>query len=347
MEVKIALIGAGTVGQGFLAALRKKKEQLFSRYGISINLVAVCSRSAGSILAPAGLKITEILPLLEDGTGLQDFQPKDLTCVKGLDANATIDLSHADVVIEATPTDFETGEPATTIIRKALSLRKHVVTTNKGPVTLHYQELLQLARHHGVRFLFGGIVMSGTPLIDLLTRAFRADEVLEVRGSLNVSTNFILYSMEHGKSFEEAQKEARERGYLEADAEMDLEGFDPVAKLIILVNILTGGALKPDQIKREGIHNITSREIQAALDKQIHFRMISHAWRNDDGSWSGQVGPCKVGPKDPFYELQETWNAIQIRSEMLGGLFLAGPGTGRLEMGNALLTDILSIYLPS
>lgn len=345
MEVKIALLGGGNVGQGFLSVLRNKREQIFSRYGISFQLVAVCGLSAGSILSANGLRIREILPLLEDGTGLIDYQPAEIPCVKGLDANATIELSHADVIIECTYSDYETGEPATGYVRKALGMRKHVVSTNKGPVSLHYKEIKELAHANGVKFLFGGTVMSGMPVVSLFANAFRADDVLEVRAALNVSTNFILGAMEQGISPEEALKEASQRGYLESNPENDLNGYDPMAKLLILINMLTGCTLLPEQVVREGITNISTRDVQAAMERQLRYRMISKAWREPDGSWRGHVGPCKIGPKDPFYSIGESWNAIQVKTELMGEMFMAGPGTGKMETGYAMLSDLLSIYV--
>ena len=343
MDVKIALVGAGYVGQGFLALLRKKREQIQTRYGIAFQLVSVCDRMAGSLLAPTGLKITEILPILEDGGSLLDYRPAEQTCVKGLDVLTGIEMSQADVVVECTYSNLDTGEPAAGYIRQSLSQHKHVVTSNKGAVALHYRELRELARSSGVKFLFGGTLMSGTPILSVMASSFRIDEVLEIRSLLNVSTNYILGAMEQGRSYEDAQAEADEIGLLEANPSLDLEGFDAMAKLVILVNMLTGSPFSPKEVLREGITNITPKDVQLALDKGVRYKMVAHAWK-EEGVWKGQVGPFKIDAKDALYHVPMTRNAIQIKTETLGTLYIEGPGTGKKETGHAMLSDLLSIF---
>lgn len=346
MDVKIALIGGGYVGQGFLSVLRKKRELIRSRYGISFELVSICDRLSGSILSPTGLRIHEVLPLLEDGQGLLEYSPADQTCIKGLDVMAGIELSQADVIVECTYSDLTTGEPATTYIRKALSSHKHVVTCNKGPVALHFNALRELARSSGVQFRFEGAVMSGTPVISMLSTNFRVDTVLEVRGILNVTTNYILQSMERGKHLDDVLKEAREKGMAEMNPDLDIDGYDSMAKLLILMNVMTGGEMPPGNIRREGIRNVTPRDIEAALEKDLRYRMVAHAWRDEDGSWKGHVGPFKLSLKDPLYGVKSTRNALHIRTEDRGEVYLEGPGTGKLETGATMLCDLTSIFIP-
>jgi len=344
MDVKIALLGAGKVGQGFLANLRKRREQLSSRYGITFQLVSICDLAGGSIISPTGLKISEILPILENNGSLVEYEPSGQVCVKGMDVNACIEMSHADVVLESIVFNQETGEPALSYIRKALGLRKHVVTCNKGPVSMHYKELTSLAKANGVRFLFGGTMMNGTPVINIISNSFRADEVREIRGVLNVSANYILWAMEQGLSYEEGIKEARHLGYLEADASLDLEGHDSLAKLVILLNILTNGDFPSHQIVREGITQITSRDIGLGMERGLRYKMMVGAARSEDGQWQGQVGLQKLEESDPFYNLDKTRNALLIRTETVGDIYLEGPGAGKIRAGNALLSDLLSIY---
>jgi homoserine dehydrogenase len=346
MDVKIALIGAGNVGQGFLTVLRKKREQLANRYGITFQLVSVCDRSQGSVTAAAGLKISEILPILEDGRCLLEYQTADQACVKGLDPLACLELSQADVVLECTHSNLQTGEPASGYIRQALGLRRHVVSSNKGPAALNFQELRDLAKSNGVKYLFGAAVMNGTPLVNILRSSFRADEVLEIRGLLNVTTNFVLAQMEKDKPAEVSVREAVEIGYSEADVSLDLEGYDSLAKLMILLNALSDRQQSLAQFVREGITNITVRDVQSAREKSMRYRMVAHAWREEDASWRGQVGPVKMDERDPLYYVKETRNAVQIKSETVGDIYLEGPGSGRLEVGYSMLLDLLSIYVP-
>lgn len=344
MDVKIALIGGGNVGQGFLAQLRKKREMIQARTGITFQLVAVCDRISGSLLSSSGLRITDIIPLLEDGAELAAYPTRDQACIKGLDPFSTIELSQADVVVECTYSELKTGEPASSYIRKALSMRKHVVTANKGPVALHYAELSELARANAVHFLFEGTVMSGTPVIQLLRSTLRMEEVLDIKAQISCSTNHILTELESDRPMDEILREARDWNLLEADPEMDLDGHDAKAKLMILLNVITGANTNPGFILREGIQGIGSRDIQNALSKDLHYRMIASAWKEKDGSWHGHVGPHKLNRTDRFCSLPALRSALLIKTETLGEIFLEGPGTGKLETGQAILSDLLSIY---
>ena len=344
MDVKIALIGGGNVGQGFLAVLRDRREQIIAEHGISFQLVAICDRQAGSLLCPQGLKIREVLPLLEDGLGLQDYAPEGQTCVKGLDPIASIELSRADVVIECTFSDMEAAEPATTYIRTALAGHKHVITSNKGPVALHFDELNELARANGVVFHFGSTVMSGTPVMAVLTSPFFSDGIRKINGVLNVSTNVILDAMEKGAEFDEAVKKARDRGLLEANLSLDIEGYDSLSKLLILVNVLSGKSCDPRRIVREGMSHLSTRDVQAALEKNMRYRMVSTAWKDEEGNWEGQVGLFKLEPDNPLYWVSDTRTALRITSENLGEISLEGPGAGKQETGFAILAELLSIY---
>jgi len=347
MDVKIALIGGGNVGQSFLALLRDKQDQIIAEHKISFDLTAICDRKAGSILSVDGLSIKEVLPMLEDGQSLHDYTPEDRTCIKELDPLAVIELSRADVIVECTYSDAKDAEPATTYIQNALSRRKHVITSNKWPIALHYDKLRNLARDKGVKLLFGATVMSGTPLMEILTNPFFSSEVSEIKGALSVSTNILLDNMEQGEIFDDALKDVREKGFLEVDPKLDLEGYDATAKLIILINVLTGQQCSMDKIFREGIQNFTSKDVLNASEKGMRFRLISHAWQGEDCQWEGQVGPFKLNPEDPFYKIMGQRNALKIKNNVLGDIFIEGPGAGKKATGYAILSNMLSIYVRS
>jgi homoserine dehydrogenase len=152
--------------------------------------------------------------------------------------------------------------------------------------------------------------------------------------------------MEKDKPAEVSVREAVEIGYSEADVSLDLEGYDSLAKLMILLNALSDRQQSLAQFVREGITNITVRDVQSAREKSMRYRMVAHAWREEDASWRGQVGPVKMDERDPLYYVKETRNAVQIKSETVGDIYLEGPGSGRLEVGYSMLLDLLSIYVP-
>ena len=160
-----------------------------------------------------------------------------------------IAASKADIIAEMTYTDIKTGEPATSHIRKALETGKHVVTSNKGPAALHYAELKALADRKKLHFRIEGTVMSGTPVFTLCERGFAGNTIKEIQGILNGTTNFILTKMElENMDYADALALAQKLGYAEADPTADVGGFDALAKVVILSNVLLGGKLKPSAI---------------------------------------------------------------------------------------------------
>jgi homoserine dehydrogenase len=186
--MRLLFIGFGTVGQGLAELLVRKKEVLLNTYGLDIQVVGIADKIKGSVTNPEGINLPDALEKASEGGDLSDlpaskFEGEALDMIKQVEA---------DVMLEVTYTDIETGEPATSHIRKAMERGMHVVTTNKGPVALHYKELKELAEEKGVRFLFEGTVMSGTPLINFIRENLAGCDIQEIKGILNGTTNYIL-----------------------------------------------------------------------------------------------------------------------------------------------------------
>ncbi|MCK4717020.1 MAG: homoserine dehydrogenase, partial [Thermoplasmata archaeon] len=230
---KIALIGCGVVGQGLLKILRDKEEFLRDRYGFEIQLVAVSDKMKGSLMAENGIPLASFIDHLEAKKNIEEFKVDGATY--GLDPLETIKRTSADTIVEVSFTDVKTGEPASTYFREAFKAGKNVATTNKGPSALFHRELAKLAEENGAFFKYEGTVMSGTPIFSLLDYALAGNKVTGVRGILNGTTNFILCKMEsEGMPYQEALEMAQKLGYAEADPTADVEGFDAMAKVLIL-----------------------------------------------------------------------------------------------------------------
>jgi homoserine dehydrogenase len=208
MKLRIGIVGCGTVGQGFLDVLDRKADDLRARYGFEAKITAVADPLRGSLIIPQGLDIRKTLKVLGQGGKLHAVDPRAAK-LDGVPTVDVIEAAGADIIAELTPTDIKTGEPATSHIRRALLTGKHVVTTNKGPLALHYRELSDLARKRKLLFRFEGTVMSGTPVFALAERGFAGATIREVRGILNGTTNYILSRMEtDGLDFAEALAQA-------------------------------------------------------------------------------------------------------------------------------------------
>ncbi len=339
MKYKLAFIGFGVVGQGLANLLGEKRGLLKERYGFEYEVVAISDALKGSVYNPEGLNLGKLLSLVKE-TGQVTGYPEG---EKGWDSLKSIRESNADIVIEVTYTDIETGEPALSHIRAALRCKKHVVTTNKGPIALAYRELSELARENGVFLRFEGTVLSGTPSLNLGLEALAGAEIREIRGILNGTTNYILTEMSKGISYQAALKEAQRLGYAEAKPDADVEGWDALAKITILANALMGGDVKVADVERQGITGLDISDIEEAEREGKRWKLIARAGREGD-KVRAQVGPEKLSREDFLAHVGGVVNALVLDTDALGEVTVIGPGAGGREAGFALLSDMLSIH---
>jgi homoserine dehydrogenase len=343
MKLRIGIVGCGTVGQGFLECLDRKADDLRARYGFEAKITAVADPVRGSLIAPQGLDIRKTLKVLAGGGKMHAVDPRAAK-YDGLPAADIIETAGADVIAELTPTDLKTGEPATSHIRRALMTGKHVVTTNKGPVALHYRELSDLARKRKLHFRFEGAVMSGTPVFSLAERGFAGASIKEIRGILNGTTNFILSKMEEeGLDFAEALSQAQKLGCAEADPSADVEGRDALAKIVILANVLLDAGLKPASLNPAGIGGITRAMIASAREDGFRYKLVAYA-RREGARITAGVGPRRLSLSDPLAGIMGVRNALTFDLDLLGPVTIEGPGAGRVETGHAVLQDVLAIH---
>lgn len=336
--MRLLFIGFGTVGQGLAELLVEKEENLSKEYGIDFQVIGISDKLKGSIYNNDGLDLKEALEKVKSGESLFDLSGYKY---EG-DALSMILKAEADVMLEATYTDIKTAEPATSHIRKALERSIHVVTTNKGPTALFYKELSRLAQEKGVRFLFEGTVMSGTPLLNLLRETLAASSVQEIKGILNGTTNYILTRMEEGLSYEEALKKAQELGYAEAVPDADVLGWDALAKVTILAKVVFGARRKPFDYPCEGITGITAADIADAKNRGKRFKLIGKVWR-EGSNIKASVAPEEIALAHPLAGVMGATNAVTITTDTLGEVTVVGPGAGRRETGYSMLIDLIKI----
>jgi len=246
------------------------------------------------------------------------------------------------VMCEATYTDIQTGEPATSHIRGAMERGMHIVTTNKGPVALHYKALDGLAKEKGVRFLFEGTVMSGTPLINFIRENLAGCEIKEIKGILNGTTNYILTRMEEGLSYEEALLKAQELGYAEAVPDADVLGWDALAKVTILAKYVFGADMKPFDYPCEGITGISATAIAEAKARDKRFKLIGKVWR-ERSLVKASVAPEEVDLAHPLASIMGATNAVTVTTDTLGDVTVVGPGAGKEATGFSMLADLIAI----
>ena len=336
--MRLLFVGFGTVGQGLAGLIIRKKDLLSNTYGLDIQVVGIADKVKGSVINPGGINLVEALDKAGGGGDLSDLPGSEF---EG-DALDMIQQVEAEVMCEATYTDIKTGEPATSHIRKAMENGMHVVTTNKGPVALHYKDLDKLAEKKGVRFLFEGTVMSGTPLINFIRENLAGCDIQEIRGILNGTTNYILTRMEEGLSYEEALKKAQELGYAEAVPDADVLGWDALAKVTILAKYVFGADGKPFDYPCEGITGITAGSIIEAKARDKRFKLIGKVWR--EGSIvKASVAPEEIDLIHPLASVMGATNAVTVTTDALGDVTVVGPGAGKEATGYSMLVDLIAI----
>lgn len=336
---KLILIGCGTVGLGLLEIIQKKKPD--------IDIVAISDFKKGSIHCSDGLHIEKVIEILNTGGSLEEYECSADCCKgelhKGWDALETIQKSDADIMAEMTYTDLKTGLPATKHIEEALKKGMHVTTSNKGPAALNYKKLSKLAEENGVKFLIEGTVMSGTPVFNLARECFAGCKITEVKGILNGTTNYILTKMEQeGWSYADALKKAQALGYAEADPTADVEGYDALAKVVILSNVLLGGNVKPEDVPCEGISKITLEDIKAAAAEGMRYKLIGST-KLDGDKIIASVKPVKLPLTDPLTGVNGANNALTFDTDLMGKITIQGAGAGKIETGFSIYVDILNI----
>jgi homoserine dehydrogenase len=337
----LALIGFGTVGQGLAEILLAKGDELEARYGVRFRIVAVSDLLKGSLYDPNGLDLGALLHAARE-TGKLDVYPANASLATGWDSLRTIRESNADTVVEISWTDVQTGQPAIEHVKAAFASGKHAVLTNKGPVALAYRELADLAAASNVRFRFEGTVMSGTPTIRLAQSALAGCEILEIKGILNGTTNYILTQMESGQSYAGALAEAQRLGYAEADPTADVEGWDAAGKTVILANVLLGGDLRVADVDRTGISGLTLADVEAGRAAGERWKLIARVWQEDNVT-RASVRPTRLPLSHPLAGVSGAVNACTYTTDLLGDVTLVGPGAGRMETGYAVLGDLLDI----
>jgi homoserine dehydrogenase len=354
-QLRLALLGFGTVGQWLAEALHTRRAWLQQEYDLVVTLVSVGTRRHGLISRSEGLDIPTLLDLVATRQPLtaHPLVTHWTDVLEGLQATS------GDVLAEATGATLRRGEPGLSYIRVALAKRMHVVTSSKGPMALAGLELLSLARAQGVHLRMESTVMSGTPVLSTMREGMAGTNIRAIRGILNSTTNFILSAMATGCDYPEALAQAQAQGYAESDPSDDVEGDDAVAKTLILAAAVFGRALAPSQVVREGITTLTGKQIQRAVDQDhrikhvASLRLLSLDGREvsrataDSGTVPTQlearVEPVALPLSDPLARIDGLLNAIHIQTDTPAEVTVIGPGAGRFQAGQGMLADLLAI----
>ncbi|MDG1819909.1 MAG: homoserine dehydrogenase [Porticoccaceae bacterium] len=340
MEYRLGLIGFGGVNHALTEIIRDYGDKLYRQYDIRLKITFVSDLFLGAVSDEDGLSLDSLINLPRHKGAFAELQ----NGTKEPNTEQLIQAGITDILSEATFTNAETGEPATTYCRQALEQGVHVVTTNKGPVALALDSLTDIAQQNNCEFRFEGAVMSGTPVLNLAAETFAGNPIKGFCGILNGTCNYIIGQMEKGVSKAEAISQAQALGYAEADPTADVEGFDVMLKVGILGKQLLNLNIPLAHIERSGIENLSESDVLSAVDEGQHWKLIGEAVATKNGDYRLTVGPKKLSGDHPLAGVSGPVNALCFDTELLGSVTIVGPGAGRRETGFALLSDILAIH---
>lgn len=311
--LRIALLGAGSVGAQVARLLLENKEELAARVGAELELVGIAVRDLKSKRA--------------------DGVPEEL-----LTTDAETLILGADIVIEV----MGGLEPARTYILQALNSGSDVITANKFLLATHGTELFDAAEQVGAQLYFEAAVAAAIPIIRPLRESLAGDKVTRIMGIVNGSTNYILDRMDSaGLSLEDAMVEATDLGYLEADPSLDVEGYDAAQKIAILASLAFHTEVPLEKVYREGITKITREQMTAARDNGYVIKLLAICERLEEGV-SARVYPALIPREHPLAAVRGAFNAVFVEAEAAGALMFYGSGAGGTQTASAVLGDLVS-----
>ena len=309
--IQVAVMGYGTIGSGVVEVLETNKDKITEKTGkeIAVKYILDLREFPGD---PHEAQIVHDFEIIE----------KD---------------EEVEIVVEA----MGGVNPAYKFAKACLLAGKHVVTSNKALVAAHGTELLAIAREKNLNFLFEASVGGGIPLLRPLTQSLAGEKIEEISGILNGTTNYILTKMaREGQTFEEALKKAQELGYAERNPEADVEGYDTCRKIAILTAMATGNEVNYEDISTEGITKITDVDFKYADKLGTSVKLFGTS-RMDGEEVHAWVAPVMIGKDHPLYAVNDVFNGIMVKGNMLGTSMFYGSGAGKLPTASAVIADIM------
>lgn len=309
--IQISVLGYGTVGSGVVEVLSTNKDSITKRAGQEINVKYVLD--------------------------LKDFEGDPIQEKIVHDFNIIVTDPEVKIVVET----MGGVHPAYDFVKEALLKGKSVCTSNKELVASHGAELLAIAKEKNVNFLFEASVGGGIPIIRPLNQSLTADEIQEITGILNGTTNYILTKMsQEGVGFEEALKDAQEKGYAERNPEADIEGYDACRKIAILTSLAYGMHVNFEDIYTEGITKITDVDIRYAKEAGAVIKMFGTSKKVDNKVFA-MICPVMINNTNPLYSVNNVFNGIFVKGNLLGDVMFYGAGAGKLPTASAVVSDVV------
>jgi homoserine dehydrogenase len=338
VTLHLLFAGFGHVGRRFAALLMESRDTL-AALNIEPVIVGIVTRRHGGVFDVAGLDANKVAQGLAEGDALGPASvPSTLEWIARLRSQG----AEARVLVETTPLDVRSGEPAIGHVRAAIAAGMHVITANKGPVAFAHRTLAAEAAGAGVSFLFEGAVMDGIPVFNLVRETLPAVRIDGFRGVVNSTTNEILTAMEKGERFDDALARMQEAGVAEADPSLDVDGWDAAAKAAALANVLLDGELTPRHIAREGLGPNTLVAVQRALASGRRLRMVVTGARDASGAYAA-VRLTELDAGDVLATLPSAANALMLKTDLLDEVAVCQMRGDVTQTAYALFSDLVTV----
>ena len=310
--INIAVMGYGTVGSGVVEVVNTNGARINQRIGEELNIKYVLD--------------------------LKDFPGNPVQEKIVHDFETIIQDDDVKIVVEV----MGGIEPAYTFVKRCLLAGKSVATSNKALVAKHGAELLSIAKDHNINFLFEASVGGGIPIIRPLNSSLTADEIEEITGILNGTTNYMLTKMFYeGADYDSVLKEAQANGFAERNPEADVEGYDACRKIAILSSLISGQQVDFEDIYCEGITEITVEDMKYAKAMGAAIKLLASSKRYPGNRLHAIVAPCLLYPDHPLYNVNGVFNSIFVHGNVLGDAMFYGSGAGKLPTASAVVADVV------
>lgn len=304
-KVRVAFFGFGNCGKAAAELLCKKHDEIVGKFDTDVAVTHIVTGSHGYIEDPEGIDLKAVL------SGTDDYEWR---CDRD-----SIELSRTaeyDVMVEMSPLDIFTAEPATTHIRNAFERGRYAVTSNKGPIAWNYRELRDIADERDLGFFFETVVLDGTPVFGMAESELLLAEVTEISGILNTTTNFILDELAAGCEYDDIMARGRSIGFIEKDSSLDIEGYDAAAKITSLANALMDACITPEDVDRKGIEDITMDDIRDAEAEGKVIKLMCRCEKKD-GKVTASVGPERVSKTSLPATICGTTSLLSITTDLM------------------------------
>ncbi|MDD8019678.1 MAG: homoserine dehydrogenase [Acidobacteriota bacterium] len=339
-KINIILVGFGHVGRAFFELLKTTYDACQFRYGLQLELRGI-ARQKGIMLLSSTQKVLSPSYFSEGELDNLDDWIKEITI------SDLLNEFNQGVLVDCTPSNLTSGEPGLSLIRLALEKGWHVATASKGALVLKPDELKDLAKEKGLVIKASAAAAAALPTIDVGQRALAGTEIMTMEGILNGTTNYILTRMAGGLDFNQALKEAQEKGIAEPDPSIDIDGWDTAAKMIIIANEVLDSRIKLSDVQVRGIRGINRDIMEKANSLNKILKLFGKCYQEKAGSpWKIEVGLALLERHHPLAMINGTSKGIVFYTDTMGWIAVSGGQSNPKGAAAALLKDIISIYRP-